>query len=134
MRFHLWWSIFRRQHQAGAQRCHRARRVRDQPALDRPAVITDLVSAVPELDEVRWEQTRELIPPVRRYGEEPALDQRTILAGILWVARTGRSWRDLPRSFGYWETIYAYYHRWKQHGRWQPIRAALQTPLDTHPP
>ncbi len=134
LRFHLWWSTFRREHQAMAQRCHRARHARDQPALDGPAVITDLASRVPELNDARWEQIGALIPMVRRYGEETPLDQRTILAGILWVARTGRSWRDLPRCFGYWETVYAYYHRWKQHGRGQPILTALQTPLETKLP
>lgn len=109
LRFHLWWSTFRREHQAMAQRSHRARHARDQPALDGPAIITDLVSTVPELNDARWEQIGALVPLVRRYGEETPLDQRTILAGILWVARTGRSWRDLPRCFGYWETVYAYY-------------------------
>ncbi len=132
--FHLGWSTFRRQHQAIAGRCHRARHARDQPERDGPAVITGLVSTVPERDDARWEQIAGRVPPVRRYGEEPPLDQRTILTGILWVARTGCSWRDLPRCFGYWETVYAYYHRWKQHGRWQPILTALQTPLDAQPP
>lgn len=129
-----WWSTFRRRHQAGAQRCHRARRATEQPALDGPAVISELPSTVPDLDDARWDQVAGLVPRIRRSGEEPPLERRTILDGILWVARTGSSWRDLPRCFGYWETIHAYYHRWKQRGAWQPILDALRAPLDTPPP
>jgi hypothetical protein len=129
-----WWSTFRRRHQAGAQRCHRARRAAALPELERPASISTLVSHVPDLDDAHWEQVAELMPRVRRYEDQPPLEPRTILAGILWVARTGQSWKELPACFGPWETIHAYYHRWKQKGAWQSIRAALRAPLEAVPP
>jgi transposase len=86
-----------------------------------------LASTTPELDDALWAQVAALVPPIRRWGDQPPLDQRMILAGILWVMRTGSSWRDLPACFGYWETIRDYYHRWKQHGHWQRLLAVLQT-------
>jgi transposase len=93
-----------------------------------------LASTTPELDDARWAQVAALVPPIRRSSDQSPLDQRMILAGILWVMRTGSSWRDLPACFGYWETIHDYYHRWKQKGSWQPILAALRAPLETVPP
>lgn len=96
-------------------------------------MISTLASTIAELDESQWARIAPLMPAIRRYGDEPPRDQRTIVAGILWVARTGSRWRDLPACFGYWETIHAYYHRWKQHGSWAPILAALQAPPDTAP-
>ena len=131
--FHLWWSRFRRRHQAQAQRCHTARRAHEHRTSRDPATIVALASTTPELDDARWEEVAGLLPAIRRHGEEPALDGRTILEGILWVARTGSSWRDLPTRFGYWETIRDYYHRWKQHGHWQRIRTALQATVPTPP-
>jgi transposase len=49
-----------------------------------------------------------------------------MLEGILWVAQTGASWRDLPSCFGPWKAVHATYHRWKQHGQWPRILALLQ--------
>jgi transposase len=57
-----------------------------------------------------------------------------ILQGILWVARTGASWREVPTDFGPWETIHSRYRRWRKQGLWPRIIAALHplpTPRDT---
>jgi putative transposase len=44
---------------------------------------------------------------------------------MLWVARTGAAWRDLPAHFGPWKTVHSRYHRWCQAGIWPQILAAL---------
>lgn len=94
----------------------------------------DLRSTVPDLDDARWDQIVDLIPRLRHSRTQVPPEPRTIVAGILWVARTGRSWQDLPPHFGPWKTIHGYYHRWKQKGYWQPILAALRSPLDEPSP
>jgi transposase len=35
--------------------------------------------------------------------------------------RNGGSWRDLPASFGPWQTLYTRYRRWHKAGIWQHI-------------
>ena len=62
----------------------------------------------------------------RRTGR-PAHDHRTMLAGMLWVVRTGAAWRDLPAHFGPWETVHSRYHRWRKAGIWQQILAGALT-------
>lgn len=32
---------------------------------------------------------------------------------ILWIARTGAPWRDLPESFGSWKTVYSRFCKWR---------------------
>ena len=40
---------------------------------------------------------------------------------MLWVVRTGSSWRDLPEQFGPWETVHSRYSRWRHAGIWQQV-------------
>lgn len=126
-RLRQWWSAFRRRHQATARRCHTERRHRDQPPLLRGTGSLQLSSGTCELDDALWEQVAALLPATRRRGDAQPLSYRTMLDGILWVARTGASWHDLPVGFGPWHTVHATYYRWTQHGQWPAILALLQT-------
>lgn len=47
---------------------------------------------------------------------------------MLWVERTGCSWRALPSRFGPWGGVYGRYRRWRKDGLWARIRAALDQP------
>ena len=125
----LRWSRFRRQHQARAQYFHRLRRARQAPrvALDSPAP-TPLVG-LPALTEEHWEQLQPLLPPQKPQTGRPAVDHRLVVEGMLWVARTGSSWRELPERFGPWSTVSSRYQRWVKEGLWQRI---LQILLPQH--
>ena len=39
-------------------------------------------------------------------------DNRLFLEAVLWIARTGSPWRDLPPSFGKWNTVFKRYSDW----------------------
>ena len=124
--FGLAWSGFRPRHQAIARRCHATRRARQQP--DRQTTLTIQVRDDPLLDltEARWARLAPLLPPQNPRTGRPAHDHRTLLAGMLWVARTGSAWRDLPAHFGPWETVHGRYQRWRHAGLWQQILEVLQ--------
>lgn len=40
---------------------------------------------------------------------------------MLWVARTGAPWRDLPEYDGSWSTVYSRFRRWQVAGIWERI-------------
>lgn len=121
----LHWSHFRRQHQARAQRFHRLRRARQAPAVraDPPAALRLL--GVPALTDEHWEQVRPLLPPQKPQTGRPAGDHRLMVEGMLWVVRTGSSWRELPERFGPWSTVSSRYQRWLKEGLWARILQVL---------
>lgn len=59
-----------------------------------------------------------------------AKDHRLILNGILWIARTGALWRDLPTCFGPRQTVAKRFYRWRTAGVWDALLAALQRLAD----
>ena len=41
--------------------------------------------------------------------------------GMLWIARTGSPWRDLPPEFGKWNTAFRRYRDWAKADVFSPI-------------
>ena len=40
------------------------------------------------------------------------LDPRLFVEAVLWIARTGCPWRDLPDDFGKWNTVFKRFRCW----------------------
>jgi transposase len=57
-------------------------------------------------------------------------DHRMVINGVLYRARTGLPWRDLPERFGSWVTVYKRHRRWSADGTWQRLLAAIQATQD----
>ncbi len=55
----------------------------------------------------------------------PPREVRVVIHGLLYRAKTGVLGRWLPASFGPWQTVYSYFHRWRQPGVWKRILDAL---------
>jgi hypothetical protein len=121
----LHWSHFRRQHQARAQHFHRLRRARQAPTVSAEPATPLRLLGVPALTDEHWEQLRPLLPPQKPQTGRPAVDHRRIVEGMLWVARTGSSWRELPERFGPWSTVSSRYQRWCKEGLWARILQVL---------
>ncbi len=49
---------------------------------------------------------------------------------MVWVARTGAPWRDMPAEFGSWRTVASRFYRWQQQGVFDRVLGALQTQAD----
>lgn len=82
-----------------------------------------------ELTDEQWALLAELLPRNGARGGQWK-DHRTILNGIFWILRTGAPWRDLPRRYGPWQTVYDRYNRWCREGLFEKILEALQVRLD----
>jgi putative transposase len=51
-----------------------------------------------------------------RQGPAPKLPDRAFFEALLYLARTGVPWRDLPAEFGNWDAVYARFRRWVASG------------------
>jgi transposase len=80
---------------------------------------------LPALTDAQWEQLRPLLPPQKPQTGRPAIDHRLMVEGMLWVVRTGSSWRELPERFGPWSTVSSRYQRWCKEGIWARILQVL---------
>ena len=80
-----------------------------------------------ELSDSLWERIEPLLPkPKSRYrgrggarrhvGGRPAADPRKLMAGILYVLRTGCQWNALPLIYGSGKTAHRYFQRWVRAG------------------
>ena len=52
----------------------------------------------------QWEQIKQFVPGGRKGKRGPRSDGRRFFNALLWVARSGARWRDLPERFGPYQT------------------------------
>jgi transposase len=58
-------------------------------------------------------------------GQPPALPERAFFEALLYLARTGIPWRDLPSEFGRWDAVYNRFRRWVHSGSLRRLFEAL---------
>jgi transposase len=75
-----------------------------------------------------WERIKDLLPG--RPGQTGWLagDNRLFIDAILWIAKTGAPWRDLPERFGNWNSVWRRFDRWARKGTWKVVFETLQDP------
>jgi transposase len=54
-----------------------------------------------------------------------AENNRRFLNVVFWVLRTGAPWRDLPPSYGNWNSVVKCFRRWALEGVWERVFKAL---------
>ena len=118
--------MWRRAHQAVAARCRAAKRAA-RNAVGAEVAPRSVAIALEEahLTDEQWVLVCPLLPPQRGGTGRPPDEHRAVLGGILWVARTGSSWREMPEEFGKWERAYRRYELWVKQGLWQRILRVL---------
>ena len=73
----------------------------------------------------QWERIEHLM--LGKQGDRgcTAADNRLFVEAVLWMARAGAPWRDLPEQFGLWNSVYKRFARWQERGVWERVFAAL---------
>ena len=66
----------------------------------------------------------------RKGKRGPRTDNRRFLNALLWMARSGARWRDLPAHLGDYETVKRRYYRWIEMGVLDGILEALAREAD----
>jgi transposase len=81
-----------------------------------------------ELSDAAWNRIKDLLPGQPGQHGGIAEDNRQFLNAVLWIARTGAPWRDLPARLGKWNSQWRRFDRWATKGRFATIVAALRDP------
>jgi transposase len=78
--------------------------------------------------DANWDRIKDLLPGRPGQTGWLAKDNRLFIDAVLWIAKTGVPWRDLPERFGPWGTVWKRFDRWAKKGTWQQVFATLQDP------
>lgn len=78
----------------------------------------------------QYERLAALLPGKASDPGRTAADNRLFVEAVLWIARTGSPWRDLPHEFGSWNSVYQRFARWSRNGVWHRVFAQLAQDAD----
>jgi transposase len=74
-----------------------------------------------------WAAMEPLVRQAKRHrgGQQPQLPDRQFFEALLYLARTGAPWRDLPGEFGNWDAVYNRFRRWVASGALRRLFEAM---------
>jgi transposase len=81
-----------------------------------------------EIKDEDWERIKDILPGQPGDPGVTAKDNRLFINAVLWIAKTGAPWRDLPERFGPWGSVWKRFDRWAEKGVWQRVFDTLQDP------
>lgn len=81
------------------------------------------------LTDGQWARLQRVLP-VQRTGPRSMLGDRLFIEAVLYRAKTGLPWRDLPDRFGPWKSVYNRFANWARKGHFAVIFRELQLEVD----
>ena len=78
-----------------------------------------------ELFYLSTEQMKRIKPFFPRSHGVPRVDDVKVLSGIIYVIKYGLRWKDAPREYGPYKTLYNRFIRWSKLGVFNTIFAEL---------
>jgi transposase len=81
------------------------------------------------LTDAQWRRLQKVLPE-QRTGPASTLGDRVFIEAVLYRAKTGLPWRDLPERFGPWKSVYNRFANWARKGHWAAIFRELQIEFD----
>lgn len=82
------------------------------------------------VDDAAWEKVAPLLAGKPTDPGATGKDNRLFLEAVLWRVRTGMPWRDLPGTFGKWNSIFRRFRRWVKGGVFERILVCLSDQAD----
>jgi transposase len=83
-----------------------------------------------ELTTAQWSRIERMVPGKKGDRGRSGEDNRLFVDAVLWTLRTGAPWRDLPREFGKWNSVFTRFDRWSKKGVWERIFGVLAADPD----
>ncbi len=78
----------------------------------------------------QWDRIKMFVPGGTKGKRGPRSNNRGFINALLWIARSGARWRDLPDRFGSYQTIKRRYYRWIETGVIERMFSALAKDAD----
>jgi transposase len=78
----------------------------------------------------QWERIEQMLPGKASDPGRSGADNRQFVEAILWLARAGAPWRDLPQELGKWNSVYQRFARWQKRGVWAKVFEELAKDAD----
>lgn len=80
-----------------------------------------------DLTDKQWQLIHPLLMPGgRRRGRPLTIDMRAAFDAMLYVARTGCQWRNLPTDYPPVGSVYYHFRKWSLDGTWQQVNQQLR--------
>lgn len=83
----------------------------------------------PDLTDAEWQLIPDCFPKPAQTGRPRAHTCRELLNAMFYVVRTACQWRNLPKDFAPWGTVYHYSRLWKRTKLWEQIHTHLREHL-----
>ena len=77
------------------------------------------------LSDAQWERIAPHLPGKEGDPGRSGSNNRMFLEGVLYIARAGAPWRDLPPEFGRWNSVFQRFRRWTLKGVFNRIFQTL---------
>ena len=77
------------------------------------------------LSDEQWDRIKGLVAGKPEDPGRTGENNRLFVEAVLWIAKTGAPWRDLPRELGNWNSIWRRFARWARRGIWARLLTAL---------
>jgi len=90
----------------------------------------EIMSHRHEISDKDWERVKGLLPPENSGEGRPSKSNRDMLNGMLWIAKTGSPWRDLPERYGPWRTVYSRFRLWSKGDVFKKLFESLTADAD----
>src|SRR3954453_14924133 len=84
------------------------------------------ISYASDLSDAEWAILAPLLCPRQQAGHPQVFALRRIVEAVFYLLRTGCQWRALPHDFPPWTAVFYHYAKWRRHGPWERINAALR--------
>ena len=82
------------------------------------------------VSDVLWQRLERHLPGKPGDAGVTAKNNRLFLEAVFWRVRTGSPWRDLPPSFGHWNTQFRRFRRWAKSGVFERLFKAMSEDSD----
>ena len=81
------------------------------------------------LTDEQWSRLQPLLP-TRAPGRKATRGDQLFIDAVIFRAKTGIQWRDLPERFGKWKSVYNRFRNWAQKDCWAQIFRELRIDVD----